>query len=236
MIDYRYYGLYKNPFEHNLYEAHYRRKVDLKLYSLFEEISKGENEKKAFYFLFGPEGTGKTDTLRSIHQTAYQNSINSIFLNKEESKAGEDAEKKPPIVGRRRQGTDTIRKIVSSMNKSKPSILLIDNLPTGDDTVKSIFEKIDHGMIIYSSSESGSSNSNKIGIDLFSDEEAIEVVKNRLTVSRYSKDMSPIYPFTDEIIGKLNREVDGHPATLIDRLDDVLKRGIKERIHTISEL
>ena len=126
MTNYERFGLWKNPFEHNLIEAHHARKVDIGLYNLFERIKNGENETKIIYAVTGSDGFGKTDILRSMYETSYKKGIYSIYLGGGLFSTEKDKYSKRSLLGGGGDsGSNTEKKILISINKAKPTILLI---------------------------------------------------------------------------------------------------------------
>jgi len=223
MTDYRLFGLWKNPFEHHLLDAHIERSVDIELAAIFEEIRRGER-KKAVISLGGSEGYGKTETLQILEAKANKEGIFSIFSDARDISIIRDKiVKRPKILKLKSKKDASLEKvIVSAMNKHKPSLLLLDNLQMP--------------VVVFSCSKCEARDFPLLELPPLTDEEAVLIVEKRLALFRYSQNMNSLYPFTRGFICKLNQDVGGKPGSLITRLDSILKDAIEKKVLRIQEL
>jgi len=238
MTDYRLFGLWKNPFEHHLLDAHIERSVDIELAAIFEEIRRG-GRKKAVISLCGSEGYGKTETLQILKAKANKEGIFSIFSDARDISIIRDKiVKRPKILKLKSKKDASLEKvIVSAMNKHKPSLLLLDNLQMPEQNiVNSIFDELESGMVVFSCSKCEARDFPLLELPSLTDEEAVLIVEKRLVLFRYSQNMNSLYPFTRGFICKLNQDVGGKPGSLIERLDSILKDAIEKKVLRIQEL
>lgn len=244
MTDYRLFGLREKPFEQHLLDAHLERSVDLELAAIVNELKSGEIAKVAIS-LSGSEGYGKTETLRILEAKTNRVGIYALFLDANNISTTMAGIVKKPFL-KLKKDANIEKAIVFAMNKHKPSVLLFDNLhepelvtpprSVATSVVNSIFDKLDSGMIVFSSSESHTPDIPVVELPPLTDEEAILIVGKRLALVRYSQNMDPLYPFSRSFIRELNREVGGNPGFLIERLNDILKEAAEKKILCIADV
>ena len=147
--------------------------------------------------------------------------------------------------------------IAEALNKNAPSILMLNDLHvlqrcTDTDnfmeTLHSIFDKIDKGVLVMMTSDQGyfdylmigrsslTSRINKrIVLQPLSGQEACLMIAKRMLPKRVVEDMQALYPFNDKAVIAMNEHVNGNPRELLKLADRVIEEASLKRIIQVDE-
>lgn len=138
------------------------------------------------------------------------------------------------------------------LKEQSPSFILLDNIDSGDEKflvfLTSLVDQIKTGTMLCFSCKKRFFKSAKANYPSFADrinklyfpsgledKEAELLVAKRLAVNRSVKNLDSLYPFTQQAVYSLNREVSGNPRALIKKLDDVISRASSTGAPLIAE-